>query len=83
MLSSAERIPRAPMPVVNFAPYFRVYGNTAVHPIDVVTVDRFPQRKPHVRLTQMVLPVAKIGGNDAMIGNDDRMKRIMREVSHV
>ena len=78
MLSSAERTPRlSKRPVLNNIT-LRQYGNTLDFPVDVVTISQFPHRAPHAKLQQSVQPAAKL--TSARPTNDDRTKRIMREV---
>jgi len=79
MLSSAERIPRPPKPLVlNDFALIR-YGDLLLFPIDVVTVSQFPRRAAHAKLMESVKPAANLTSVHST--HDDRTKRIMREVS--
>ena len=81
MLHSAERPFRPTMPPVMSDIKLREYGNMLLYPIDVVTVDRFPRRAAHAKLQQSVKPAATSLGEAH--SNDDRLKRIMREVGYL
>ena len=78
MLSSAERTARPPKPLVAYDYTFNLYGRTLEHPVDVVTITKFPNRAAHAKLLQSVRPAARL--NSTAHTQDDRMKRIMREV---
>ena len=78
MLSSAERTQSLPKPPVLHDFQLHRYGNTLNFPVDVVTISQFPHRAPHVKLQQNVKPAAKL--ISASPTNNDRTKRIMREV---
>jgi len=78
MLSSAERTDRTRMPLIFSDIQLAGYGNSWNYPVDVVTVDQFPPRARHAKLQAPVRPVSSLLGGS--IGNDDRTKRIMREV---
>jgi hypothetical protein len=81
MLSSAERTSRPPYPPVLHDVVLGMYGNTLRFPVDVVTISQFPHRAAHTKLQQSVKPAS----NSISSGptNDDRTKRIMREVSRL
>ena len=81
MLSSASRVARPTMPPVLSFIQLQRYGDRWSYPVDVVTVDQFPQRARHAKLQAPVRPVSfLIGGG---VDNDDHTKRIMREVYKV
>lgn len=75
MLNSAERPPRRFMA----AAALELYGSTNRYPIDDITLDRFPKRAEHSKLHKSVKPAASSVGMSST--NDERLKRIMREVS--
>jgi hypothetical protein len=79
MLSSAERAPRPPKPPVLLDTELTQYGNTTQFPVDIVTISQFPSRAAHVRIQESVKPAANLASVRPI--NDDRTKRIMREVS--
>jgi hypothetical protein len=80
MLYSGERPPRARMPFVTSNSQLRLYQNMHVHRVDMITLDKFPPRAEHPLLKQPVKAAASSVGMTG--GGDDRMKRIMREVTH-
>ncbi|KAG6886550.1 hypothetical protein C0992_003429, partial [Termitomyces sp. T32_za158] len=52
----------------------------ALYPIDAVTIDQFPKRKEHPKLTGGVTDVRRATRNTDALGlKDDRTKRVMRE----
>lgn len=79
MLNSAERQKRSAMPVVWSPMSLRGYDNTYRFPIDIITVDKFPKREEHPRLKESVSPAIK--KINLPLSGDERMKRIMREVT--
>ncbi|KAF8208048.1 hypothetical protein K438DRAFT_1667281, partial [Mycena galopus ATCC 62051] len=87
MLYSGDRSPREGEPSVNRVEsmhMLRAYQNLARHPIDVIAVDRFPPRAAHPLLKAPVkYAVSSVGMAAPGRGGDDRMKRIMREITAV
>ncbi|KAJ7689505.1 hypothetical protein B0H14DRAFT_3051045, partial [Mycena olivaceomarginata] len=84
MLYSGERSPRIGEPFVHqvTSPYLLLsYQNQSLYPIDLITVDKFPPRAAHPLLAAPVKSAA--AATSVGMGGDDRMKRIMREVSCV
>jgi hypothetical protein len=81
MLSSAERTARPTMPLVISHTQLLRYGDRWRYPVDVVTVDQFPQRARHAKLQARVRPVSLLPGGT--VYNDDHAKRIMREVRKI
>jgi hypothetical protein len=81
MLSSASRVARPTMPLVLSLTQLQRYGDRWIYPVDVVTVDQFPQRARHAKLLAPVRPVSFLLGGG--IDKDDHTKRIMREVCKV
>jgi hypothetical protein len=79
MLYSGERPPRTVKPLVTSDMQLRSYQRFYSYPIDAITVDKFPPRAEHPLLQQPVKSAAKSAGMSG--GGDDRMRRIMREVS--
>ncbi|KAJ6568826.1 hypothetical protein B0H19DRAFT_687778 [Mycena capillaripes] len=81
MLYSGERPPRPRMPFVTSQLQLRNYQNLQIHPIDIITVDKFPPRAEHPLLKEPVKSAANSVGMTG--GGDDRLKRIMREIKAV
>ena len=79
MLSSAERAPRSiDRRFLSLDPF----ESTSRYPIDIITADQFPQRADHSRLKEHVEPASFMAAKPAAGGlGNDRMKRIMQEVS--
>ncbi|KAJ7155126.1 hypothetical protein C8R46DRAFT_436742 [Mycena filopes] len=80
MLYSGERPPRARMPFVMSQSQLQAYENFNNHPVDLITVDRFPPRAEHPLLKK---PVKSAASSVGMVGGDDRMRRIMREIKAI
>lgn len=75
MLNSAEREPRASIPLRDFERARDVHR----YPIDEVTTDRFPKRADHSKFQETVKP-ADSGSVILPPSSDNRLKRIMQEV---
>ncbi|KAJ7739067.1 hypothetical protein DFH07DRAFT_840632 [Mycena maculata] len=81
MLYSGERPLRKPKPLVGSDFILRSYGSLFHHPIDTITVDKFPPRADHPLLQK---PVKSAANSVRMTGSgDDRLRRIMREIKAV
>jgi hypothetical protein len=78
MLSSAERPSRPAKPPVHTSYQLLKYGERWNNPVDIVTVDQFPPRAGHAKMNARVRPASVLLGEASR--EDDRMKRIMREV---
>ncbi|KAJ6599761.1 hypothetical protein DFH09DRAFT_1070480 [Mycena vulgaris] len=81
MLYSGERPLRAAKPLVTSNTQLRSYQRFYSHPIDAITVDKFPPRAEHPLLQRPAKSAANSAGMSG--GGDDRMKRIMREIKAV
>ncbi|TFK70123.1 hypothetical protein BDN72DRAFT_896704 [Pluteus cervinus] len=78
MLNSAERPKISAMPAVWSMQSLRNYASVWRFPVDVVTVDKFPQRAEHPKLRERV-STASMRLTLPLTG-DERIKRIMREI---
>ncbi|KAK0187644.1 hypothetical protein F5146DRAFT_718651 [Armillaria mellea] len=81
MLSSMERPPKPAPPQIRGIWDWNILGNTSLHPIDVVTIDRFPKRADHSKLNENVQPASKSVHTGS--SQNDRQKRIMRELKEI
>ncbi|KAL0957929.1 hypothetical protein HGRIS_000110 [Hohenbuehelia grisea] len=79
MLFSGERPSRGRLAPVTTDLQLAYFARKDVYPVDIVTVDKFPQRAPHDKMKEIVKPAAKtmMTHNSA---KDDRTKRIMKEL---
>lgn len=78
MLSSAERPPRPPKPLVNSNYQLSRYGNRWEYPVDIVTVVEFPPRAEHAKINARVRPATLLLSEKPR--SDEYTKRIMREL---
>ncbi|TFK70120.1 hypothetical protein BDN72DRAFT_795723 [Pluteus cervinus] len=81
MLNSAERPKRSVMPTIWSMRGLRDYAAVSKYPVDVVTVDKFPQRAEHPRLKESVSAASK--KLTLPLTGDERIKRIMREIQRL
>ncbi|KAG6883816.1 hypothetical protein C0992_007713 [Termitomyces sp. T32_za158] len=84
MMNSAERPQRTRlMRAFSFASRELLTApSLTFYPIDTVTIDQFPKRKEHPKLTEGVTDVRRATTNTDALGlKNDRTKRVMREVA--
>ncbi|KAG6918191.1 hypothetical protein DXG01_015979 [Tephrocybe rancida] len=81
MMNSSER-PNRPKLLKAFLPHrFPTLANDlSTYPVDEVTIDHFPERAQHPKLTERVKDVKQATASGTATSNSERTRRIMREL---
>lgn len=82
VLRSKDRVERPRRPLVQYPWHLSRYNDLSTYPLDVVTSDECPGRKPHVRLHERLLSVQKAAARDAL-RSTDKQRRLMQEVRNI
>ncbi|KZT04649.1 uncharacterized protein LAESUDRAFT_814008 [Laetiporus sulphureus 93-53] len=82
VLWSKDRVPRPPKPVVSQPWQLMKYNDTWTYPVDVVTAETCPQRKPHARLHEPLRAAQKAAAR-SIPPSTDRQRRLMQEIRNI
>lgn len=82
VLRSKDCVGRPRRPLVQYPWHLSRYNDLSTYPLDVVTSEECPGRKPHVRLHERLLSVQKAAARDALLSTD-KQRRLMQEVRNI
>ncbi|THH31004.1 hypothetical protein EUX98_g3179 [Antrodiella citrinella] len=80
---SLDRVEKPPQSLVQNEWELLKYNNLRQHPVDVVTSESCPQRRPHERIDHPVLSAKLVAGNSVLALSSTRGKRLMQEIRDV
>ncbi|OBZ79334.1 hypothetical protein A0H81_00199 [Grifola frondosa] len=83
VLRIKDRVERERKPVVQNAWDLLRYNNPLYYPMDIVTTETCPERKPHARLHENVLSAQKAAARGVPPFSTDRQRRLMQEIRDV